>query len=298
MTAARRPPDRSLPDRRLIVTADDFGLSHEVNEAVEEGHRKGVLTCASLVVAGLGAADAIRRAKAMPTLGVGLHLAFLDAPSAAPACEIPALTDGGGDLAARPFLTGMRIALTRSGREEARREMRAQFEAWRKSGLPLDHVDGHWHFHQHPTLTGLLIEMASEYNVKAVRVPNEPVLASWRAAGRHGLAGRAFTAAAHAALWGSLRARLKRANIGVNDWFFGLNDGGHMVADQMVRTIANLPGGVSEIGLHPASAHPPSPHAPPRHWKLADELAGLIDPAVIDAARAVRLGRFSDLVAA
>jgi hopanoid biosynthesis associated protein HpnK len=282
--------------RALIVTADDFGLSREVNEAVEVGHSKGVLTCASLVVAGLGAEDAIRRAKALPNLGVGLHLAMLDAPSAAAAADIPDLTDANG-LAARPFLNGVRIALTRTGREQARREMRAQFEAYRKSGLPLDHVDGHWHFHQHPTLTGLLIEMAVEYGVRAVRAPNEPVLASWRAAGRKGLVGRAATAAFHAPLWGSLRSRLKRANIGVNDWFFGLNDGGHMVADQLVRTIANLPPGVSEIGLHPASAHPPSPHAPPPHWKLADELAGLIDPAVIEAARAVRLGRFSDLVA-
>ncbi|MBS0410303.1 MAG: hopanoid biosynthesis-associated protein HpnK [Proteobacteria bacterium] len=284
--------------RALIVTADDFGLSREVNEAVEASHAKGILTCASLVVAGGGAEDAIRRAKALPTLGVGLHLAMLDAPAAAPAAEIPDLVDERGALAAKPVVNGMRIALTRAGREQARREMRAQFEAYRKSGLPLDHVDGHWHFHQHPTLTGLLIEMAAEYGVRAVRAPNEPVLASWRAAGRKGLAGRAMTAAFHAPLWGSLRARLKRAKIGVNDWFFGLNDGGHMDAAQMIRTIANLPPGVSEIGLHPASAHPPAPHAPPSHWRLVDEMAGLMDPAVIEAARAVRLGRFSDLVAA
>ncbi len=285
--------------RALIVTADDFGLSREVNEAVEAGHSKGVLTCASLVVAGAGAQDAIRRARALPNLGVGLHLAMLDAPAAAPAGEIPDLViPGASALAAKPFVNGVRIALTRRGREQARREMRAQFEGFRKSGLALDHVDGHWHFHQHPTLTGLLIEMAAEYGVKAVRVPNEPVMASWRAAGRKGLAGRAATAAFHAPLWSSLRSRLKGAGIGVNDWFFGLNDGGHMDAGQMLRTIANLPPGVSEIGLHPASAHPPAPHAPPAHWKLADELAGLMDPEVIAAAKGVRLGRFSDLVAA
>ncbi|MGA0603086.1 hopanoid biosynthesis-associated protein HpnK [Caulobacter sp. KR2-114] len=285
--------------RALIVTADDFGLSREVNEAVEAGHVKGVLTCASLVVAGAGAEDAMRRARALPNLGVGLHLAMLDAPSAAPAAEIGDLIDPAtGALAARPFVNGVRIALTRRGREQARREMRAQFEGFRRSGLPLDHVDGHWHFHQHPTLTGLLIEMAADYGVKAVRAPNEPVMASWRAAGRKGLAGRAATAAFHAPLWNSLRTRLKRAGIGVNDWFFGLNDGGHMDAAQMLRTIANLPPGVSEIGLHPASSHPPAPHAPPSHWKLADELAGLMHPEVIAAAKGVRLGRFSDLVAA
>ena len=62
--------------KRLIVTADDFGMSIEVNEAVEIAHREGILTCASLVVAGDAAGDAIRRAKRMPDLGVGLHLAL------------------------------------------------------------------------------------------------------------------------------------------------------------------------------------------------------------------------------
>src|SRR5579862_3204432 len=144
-----------MADKGLIITADDFGLSIPVNEAVEEAHRKGVLTCASLVVAGEAAEDAVRRAKKMPNLGVGLHLAMLDAPSAMPAAEIPDLVEADGSgLASRPFATGSRIALDRKVREQAKAEARAQFELFRKTGLPLDHVDGHWHFHQHPTLMG------------------------------------------------------------------------------------------------------------------------------------------------
>jgi len=73
-----------MRETSLIVTADDFGMSIPVNEAVEEAHRRGILTCASLVVAGAAADDAIRRARRMPGLGVGLHLAMLDAPSALP----------------------------------------------------------------------------------------------------------------------------------------------------------------------------------------------------------------------
>jgi hopanoid biosynthesis associated protein HpnK len=286
------------PARGLIITADDFGLSVEVNEAVEQGHRAGVLTCASLVVNGAAAADAVRRAKTMPGLGVGLHLALVDAPSALPAHQIPDLIDAAtGALGVRPAVTGALIALSPRVREQARAEIAAQFELFRKTGLPLDHVDGHWHFHQHPWITDILIDdMAPRFGVTAVRVPNEPGLASWRAAGRKGLIGRATTAAVHAPLWGRLRRRLKHAGIGANDWFFGFNDGGAMDRDQLLRTIASLPPGVSEIGLHPASGPPSGPHPLPSHWRAADELAALIDPAVIEACRAVTLGRFADLV--
>lgn len=282
----------------LIVTADDFGLSPEVNEAVEAAHRSGVLTCASLVVTGPKAADAIRRARSMPRLGVGLHLALLDAPSALPAQDIPDLIDKQtGDLGARPVLTGTKIALLRSVRDQARAEMRAQFELYRKTGLPLDHVDGHWHFHQHPSVTDILIrEMAPEYGVVAVRLPREGALASWRAAGRRGLIRRAATGLAHAPLWRHLRRRLASAGIGANDWFFGFNDGGAMDRDQLLRTIASLPQRVSEIGMHPASAPPSGSHPPPRSWRVVDELAALVDPDVAEACRRVRLGRFSDFV--
>lgn len=283
----------------LIVTADDFGLSVEVNEAVEEAHRDGILTCASLVVAGEAAEDAVRRARRMPGLGVGLHLALLDAPSALPPDQVPDLYDPAVQgLDDKPARMGTGIALSRSVRDQARAEMRAQFDLFERTGLELDHVDGHWHFHQHPTLTGMLIsEMAPRYGVRAVRVPREPALASWRAAGRRGLAGRLRTAAAHAGLWALMRRRLKRAGIGANDWFFGLNDGGHVGRELLLGMIANLPPGVSEIGLHPASGPLSGPFAPPPGWRGVEELQALLDPDVKAAAARVRLGRFSELVA-
>jgi hypothetical protein len=127
-------------------------------------------------------------------------------------------------------------------------------------------------------------------------LPREGALASWRAAGRRGLAIRSVMALAHAPLWGRLRRGLARAGIGANDWFFGFNDGGAMDRAQLLRTIANLPSAVSEIGMHPASAPPSGLHPPPRSWRVVDELAALVDPDVAEACRAVRLGRFSDVV--
>ena len=287
-----------MQDRALIVTADDFGLSLAVNEAVEEAHRKGVLTCASLIVTGEAAADAVRRAKKMPRLGVGLHLALLDAPSALKPAEIPDLLEPGQDfLGSRAAVTGAKIALVGSVREQARAEMHAQFALYRKTGLKLDHVDGHWHFHMHPTVVSILIrDLATPFGIKAVRVPSEPAMPSWRAAGRTGLAKRWGASIANAALWGSLRGRLRRAGIDSNDWFFGLNDGGAVVRERMLGFIAELPPGVSEIGLHPASAALTGPFAPPAHWRATDELAALTDPDVVEACKTVRLGRFSDFL--
>jgi hopanoid biosynthesis associated protein HpnK len=286
-----------MTDRALIVTADDFGLSLAVNEAVEEAHRKGVLTSASLVVTGEAAADAVRRARKMPRLGVGLHLALLDAPSALKAAEIPDLLEPGHDyLGSRAAVTGARIAMVRHVREQARAEMHAQFALYRKTGLELDHVDGHWHFHMHPTVVGILIhDLASPFGIKAVRVPREPAGPSSRAAGTGALR-RWGTALANGPLWAALRLRLRRAGIGSNDWFFGLNDTGAVTRERLLGFVAELPPGVSEIGLHPASAPLEGPFAPPARYRPTEELAALTDPEVIEACRQVRLGRFADLV--
>ena len=67
-----------MPPRRVIVTADDFGLSPEVNEAVERAHREGVLTAASLMVGERAAPDAVAVARRNPGLAVGLHLTLTD----------------------------------------------------------------------------------------------------------------------------------------------------------------------------------------------------------------------------
>src|SRR5262249_46593677 len=133
--------------RKVIITGDDFGMSVEVNEAVEEAHRRGVLTSTSLVVAGDAAADAIARARRMPALGVGLPVALLHAPAALNREQIADLMDENGRGFGRQVLkTGSKIALFPHVRRQALAEVRAQFELFRKSGLALDHVDGHKHF--------------------------------------------------------------------------------------------------------------------------------------------------------
>ena len=289
-----------MSDRRVIITGDDFGMSVEVNEAVEEAHRRGVLTCASLVVTGDAVDDAIARARRMPELGVGLHVALLHAPAALGKEQIAELMDENGrGFGRRVWKTGSKIALYPNVRRQALAEIRAQFELFRKTGLALDHVDGHKHFHQHPWLLGALIAFAPEYGIRAVRLPREPAFRSWRAAGHVGLGRRLVDVAAHWPLLCLMRRMLRSAGIASNDWFFGKHDGGAVGRSWLLRLLKDLPAGVSEIGLHPASRPWPPPYGPPAHWRVTEELAALVDPEVIAACRrpGLRLAKFSNLTA-
>src|SRR5271154_2947266 len=84
--------------KHLIITADDFGAAAAVNDAVEETHRNGILTAASLMVSGAAASDAVARARKMPSLRVGLHLALVDARPVLPPASVPGLVDGAGNF--------------------------------------------------------------------------------------------------------------------------------------------------------------------------------------------------------
>ncbi|MFD0936478.1 hopanoid biosynthesis-associated protein HpnK, partial [Methylobacterium trifolii] len=160
--------------KRLVVTADDFGLSLEVNQAVEQAHRDGILTAASLMVSAPAAADAVARAKRLPSLRVGLHLVLVEAWPTLPAAALPDLTDGNGLMRRDMERLGLDLALKGTARRQLAAEIRAQFEAYHATGLPLDHVNAHKHFHVHPLIAGAVLRIGRDYGMRAIRVPREP----------------------------------------------------------------------------------------------------------------------------
>src|SRR5277367_5894882 len=143
----------------LIVTADDFGLHEAVNEAVEQASLAGVLTAASLMVAAPAAADAIRRARMLPNLRTGLHLVLADGRAMLAPELIPGLADAAGRMNGRMFVKGVRFFLLPSLRRQLEAEIRAQFCAYARTGLELDHVNVHKHFHLHPTILEMLLRI-------------------------------------------------------------------------------------------------------------------------------------------
>ncbi len=158
---------------RLIVTADDFGLHPAVNEAVELAHRDGVLRAASLMVAAPAMLDAVERARRLPGLAVGLHLVLADGVAVLPPARIPDLVDADGRFGDRMARDGVRFFFLPAVRRQLEAEIRAQFEAYAATGLPLDHVNAHKHFHLHPTVLSLILRIGRDYGLRAVRLPAE-----------------------------------------------------------------------------------------------------------------------------
>src|SRR5581483_503131 len=122
---------------RLIVNADDFGHSPGVNRAVAELHVDGLLTSCSLMVAEPAVEEAVALAKALPRLAVGLHLTVLRGQSVLPPAEVPSLVASGGQFADDRVGVGLRYALLPRARRQVRKEIAAQFERFRVTGLPL-----------------------------------------------------------------------------------------------------------------------------------------------------------------
>jgi len=256
--------------KRLIVTADDFGAATAVNDAVEMAFRDGTLTAASLMVAAPASGDAVRRAKALPGLAVGLHLVVVRGGSTLPASEVPAITDGDGRFDDNLVRAGFRYYFSSRARRQLRAEIRAQFQAFADTGLALDHVNTHNHMHLHPTILGLILEIGRDFGMTAMRLPYETT---------SGMAGRLLKP------WLTLtKSRLDRAGIRHNDILIGLSATGRMNRDRMIEALSDLPDGVSEMMTHPATGDWEGREREADGYRYTDELAGLLDPAVRAAA--------------
>jgi chitin disaccharide deacetylase len=196
------------------------------------------------------AAGAVELARRLPRLAVGLHLALVDARPVLPASAVPDLVDRNGRFRASMARSGAAMAFLPHVRRQMRLEVRAQFEAFRLTGLKLDHVSAHKHFHLHPFILAAILELAKEFAVPAVRAPLEPRAIVARVDGsRPGLSAFALARLARVQ-----RARLRRAGVATPDQVFGLAFTGAMTRSRLAGLIAHLPEGVTEIYAHPATS--------------------------------------------
>jgi chitin disaccharide deacetylase len=267
--------------RGLIVTADDFGAGIAINQAVEIAHRQGVLTAASLMVGAPAVADAVARAKALPSLAVGLHLVLVNGRATLPPAQVSRLVDDRGLFREDMAAAGARMFFDPVARRQLAAEIAAQFEAFAATGLTLDHVNAHKHFHFHPTIAGLILRIGARYGLRAVRVPFErsaPLRAVEPRAGLPLVTPLNLMARV-------LRARFRRAGVMTPDQVFGLRWSGAMTPARLAGLIERLPPGVTEIYSHPAvgNDHPGSTPG----YRYSEELAALVSPEV--AARVARL---------
>jgi chitin disaccharide deacetylase len=276
----------------LIVTADDFGIHVAVNEAVEQASCAGILSAASLMMGAAATADAVRRARRLPGLRVGLHLVLADGPATLAPEMIPGLADGDGHMDDRMVVNAVRFAASRRMRRQLEAEIRAQFAAFARTGLALDHVNVHKHFHLHPIVLGLILRVGREFGVAAIRIPEEPVWAAYQA-GRWSAASGALLLKPWVA---HMRRCVRAAGLVANDAVFGIASSGRMTEHVLLEILARLTPGVTEIYLHPGTQSGSSIAASMRGYRHEEELAALISPRVREAVAAsgARRGGYFD----
>lgn len=259
----------------MIVTADDFGLSLAVNEAVERAYREGVLTHASLMVAGPAMADAVRRAKRLPGLRVGLHVVAVEGPAVLPPEEIPYLVDRRGWFPPTQVRLAFGYFFMASMRRQLAREIRAQFETFAATGLPLSHADAHKHMQLHPTVGKLILRIGRDYGLPRLRVPAEPPEVMARCGVPPTIGARALHA------WsGVLRRQARAEGVATNDAAFGIAWVGHMTEERLLDLLPNLPDGVNELYFHPATWRDPILTGLMPRYEHEAELSALLSPAI------------------
>ncbi len=263
--------------RRLIVNADDFGASDEVNEAVIPAFRRGILTSCSLMAPGKAFPAAVRLAGEHPGLRVGIHVTCVDGKSVLPPREIPHLVDGSGNFPRDPATTSLKYFFCKSARKELWKEVAAQFEKFLDSGLRCSHIDSHCHMHVNPAVFSVLVEMGKRYGIRAMRVPDDDFFAAVS------FLQKPAAAAGYALMFRLLAASMKRRLTGLGFRFpkrvYGNLLTGAISREYVLSVLGALPAGVSEIYLHPALAAGSQPYDRQRAQHLK-ELSVLLDPEI------------------
>lgn len=237
---------------RLIINADDFGLTPGINRSIAELHVAGVLTSATLMATGPAFDDAVAIARSNPSLGVGCHVVLTDGVPASPPEAIPSLLGPDGKTF-RPSLLDFVQALLRGKIREAdiEREAQAQIDKLQRAGITITHADTHKHSHLFPAVTRPLLRVLDRAGIKAIRNPFEPAFT-------RNLPHAGFKRGLQVSLLNRLRPSFERhSQIGDNivhttDGTVGISATGNLNTSTLSEILAVMPpSGTFELVCHP-----------------------------------------------
>jgi predicted glycoside hydrolase/deacetylase ChbG (UPF0249 family) len=236
---------------RLIVNADDFGLTRGVNRAIRELHTRGALTSATLMANGSAFDDAVKIALTHPTLGVGCHIVLTDGVPVSHPDSIPTLL-GPDRKSFRPKLTGFvrDLLLGRIREEEIAIEALAQIQKLVRAGIEVTHLDTHKHTHLFPQVARSLLRVAANSSIGAVRNPFE---APWAQALAQGGLVRTLQVAALSGLRKSFfaQSQVRSGAVHTTEGSIGVSATGRLNAGSLGRILEAMPDGAWELVCHP-----------------------------------------------
>ena len=242
--------------RRLIVNADDFGLTAGVNRAIIKGNHSGIVTSATLMANAKATDAAIDLARTQPSLKTGCHVVLIDGVPLA--SNLPSLTDGSPRF--RSSLKQFALAATRGqiAADEIQREVEAQIRKLQSCGVTITHVDSHKHTHMFPCVLRPMLRAAKACGIRAVRNPFEP-LKSWPAGmvlGSPGLWLRLAGVMGFQIFAAEFRRALKEEGMVSTDGTVGIAVTGMLDQKRLLRILEALPEGTWELVCHPGYSDP------------------------------------------
>ena len=292
----RVPLTGAAAGRRLIVNADDFGLTQPITEGTIDAFERGILTSASFVAPGDAFARAAQYAASHPDLDAGVHLMIVHSRPVLPPEGIRSLVQedgrflpGYGEFMARYLSGGVRD-------EEVEAEWSAQIARLRGAGVRITHLDSHQHLHLVPGLFRIALRIARANGILAMRFPRVPTVL--RRAER-GSVRRSLEFLPLRLMEQSNLPHLNASGIRTPDRFFGFHSTGHLDQKALRSVLFGVPQGTSELVCHPGMGEPE--HSPIMGWEYEwrAELEALTSPETrrIAESQGIELTTFADLAA-
>ncbi len=233
--------------RRLIINADDFGLTSGVNRGIVEAHSRGIVTSATLMAAGDRFHEAASLSVQAPELSVGCHVLLVDGSPVLNPSEVSTLLP---DFTHRfrESLTSFAVRATIGKLDEAQieAEITAQIRKLQAAGIKVSHVDSHKHTHMFPVVFKAMLQAARKCGVPAIRNPFEPLIFA-----RNGRWKRRIQLGILRGYQNSFRRELIRAGMFTPDGCIGIASTGSLTLETFRRLILNLPEGTWEFVSHP-----------------------------------------------
>jgi chitin disaccharide deacetylase len=238
--------------RRLIVNADDFGLTAGVNRAIVEAHEHGIVTSTTLMANSSAFDEAVRLAKADSRWSVGCHVVLLDGQPLVEPARIASLVVAKNGAAFRDGIAGFAVrALTgRIDSEQVEAETTSQIRKLQTHGLVVSHVDSHKHTHMFPAALHGILRAARTCGIRAIRNPFEVVAANFAGAQR-GLWKRYAQVKTLRGLAGTFRRAVAKAGLKTPDGTLGIVATGHLNSDLFRNIAEHMPEGTWEFVCHP-----------------------------------------------
>lgn len=240
--------------RRLIVNADDFGLTSGVNRGIIEAHTRGIVTSSTLMASGAKFQEAVDMASRVPQLSVGCHVLLVDASPVLDVQQVSSLafvsnsSRNSGTAKFRDSLVSFAcLALARRlDEDEIEAEITAQIRKLQAAGLQVSHLDSHKHTHMFPVVFRPMLRAAKKCGIRAVRNPFEPLFfagtRNWKRRIQLGIL-RSFQE--------SFREALGGAGMMTPNGCVGILATGGLNLQTFRQLIENLPEGTWEFVTHP-----------------------------------------------